>query len=304
MQNRITVEQLYQGWQFKFREGYEQAAEKLWYQQLTDRVDSVKTAEKYPWTSGVPAMREFKGDRDWHRLSAHMYTLQNRAREASLAINKYDVDDGELISLAREFEQLGQNAALDPNYMLRDVINAGCNTIGPDGVAFFSQNHPGPKGTTWSNLDPAGGQTPWMLVDLNQVIKPFIFQMRQEPMLQGFMDPRDPNVRDKKEYWFTIDGRWAVGYGAPHTVFVSFQPFTRANLYAAMEAMNAYQNMSGIYREVEATHVCFPPSLRATVDTIIGQKTIIDTTASTKSGDNTLFESVQRFKIRGMNIAA
>lgn len=52
----------------------------------------------------------------------------------------------------------------------------------------------------------------WYLLALDQPVKPFIFQMRQEPQFTALDRLTDPEVFMKKRLMYGVDGRWAAGY--------------------------------------------------------------------------------------------
>lgn len=53
----------------------------------------------------------------------------------------------------------------------------------------------------------------WYLLALDQPVKPFIFQMRQEPQFTALDKLTDPQVFMNKSLMYGIDARFAAGYG-------------------------------------------------------------------------------------------
>lgn len=61
----------------------------------------------------------------------------------------------------------------------------------------------------------AGEDTTWYLLDLNEFVKPFIYQQRKAPQFQVKDRPDDDNVFWQKEFIYGWDSRGAMGYSFP-----------------------------------------------------------------------------------------
>lgn len=55
----------------------------------------------------------------------------------------------------------------------------------------------------------------WYLVANDMPIRPFIWQLRQAPVMVSLTNPTDPNVVHMKEYIYASDSRGAAGYSLP-----------------------------------------------------------------------------------------
>lgn len=53
----------------------------------------------------------------------------------------------------------------------------------------------------------------WFLLQTNGVLKPLIWQVRQEPEFQGMTDPNSENVFKKDEFLYGVKARGNVGFG-------------------------------------------------------------------------------------------
>lgn len=62
----------------------------------------------------------------------------------------------------------------------------------------------------------AGQDTTWYLLDTTQVVRPFLFQLRQTPQFVYRNRPDDSNVFYKKEFIFGADARAGFGYSFPY----------------------------------------------------------------------------------------
>ena len=76
----------------------------------------------------------------------------------------------------------GDNADYDDFYAIPiglGELKNGTVDLCYDGQPFFNANHPVGTGVV-SNIDSAGGGDYWYLLDTRNVIKPIVFQMRQD----------------------------------------------------------------------------------------------------------------------------
>lgn len=62
----------------------------------------------------------------------------------------------------------------------------------------------------------ANDATSWYLLDMTQVVKPFIFQLRQAPLFVFKNKPDDSNLFYRKKFVFGVDARAAAGYSLPY----------------------------------------------------------------------------------------
>ncbi len=67
----------------------------------------------------------------------------------------------------------------------------------------------------------AGAATTWYLFDTTQVVKPFVFQLRQAPEFAYLNKPTDPNVFWDREFIFGVSARGAATTGLPFLAYKS-----------------------------------------------------------------------------------
>lgn len=79
------------------------------------------------------------------------------------------------------------------------------------------------KGTARLEVWPllAASEHAWFLMDVGQVIKPFIFQMEKETQFHNADDPNSLEVMLKKRFIHQAEGRYNVGYGLPELAWGS-----------------------------------------------------------------------------------
>lgn len=67
----------------------------------------------------------------------------------------------------------------------------------------------------------AGSATTWYLFDVSQVIKPFVFQLREAPTFAYLNKPTDPNVFWERNFIFGVHARGAATTGLPFLAYKS-----------------------------------------------------------------------------------
>jgi phage major head subunit gpT-like protein len=129
----------------------------------------------------------------------------------------------------------GQPLAVNPTLLIvppaleeaaRIILNA-------DFIASFVQGNStaGNVGTTqniWKGSadllvipELAGADTTWYLADTSEVIKPFVFQLRQAPEFAYLNRPTDPNVFWDKSFIFGVSARGAASTALPFLMYKS-----------------------------------------------------------------------------------
>lgn len=122
--------------------------------QLATVVSSTHSIETYGWMQRLLAMREWIGPRVKQGLQTQAYTLKNRTFEATLAVDKEEIEDDSLGLFEPRAKELGRIAARIWFQLLIDALAAGTTALGFDGVAFFSGSHPlNPAIAPQSNLN-------------------------------------------------------------------------------------------------------------------------------------------------------
>jgi phage major head subunit gpT-like protein len=124
--------------------------------QLATVVSSTHSIETYGWMQRLLAMREWIGPRVKQGLQTQAYTLKNKTFEATLAVDKEEIEDDSLGLFEPRARELGRIAARIWFQLLVDALAAGTSALGFDGVAFFSASHPLNPAGVQSNLDIGG----------------------------------------------------------------------------------------------------------------------------------------------------
>jgi len=229
--------------------------------QLAMRVDSTGKSIDYKWLGAFPMMREWLGDRVVKDLAAYHYELTNKDYEATIGVERDDILDDNLGVYTPMVESLADAAMRHRDKLLYALIAAGGAAECYDGQNFFDTDHP-MGSSTFGNFD-SGASAAWYLLDLSRPVKPFIMQMRQEPVLVSQVDPKDPSVFMRKQFLYGVDDRKAVGYGLPQLAYKSTQALNSTYFGSARAAMMAFTDDQGEPLAVIGTHVLVGPSNEA-----------------------------------------
>jgi phage major head subunit gpT-like protein len=106
---------------------------------------SNRSGEKYGWIGNMPGVREWLGERQFSELRAANFTIENKHWESSLLIKKTDLADDNLGQYGPVLEQMGIEAAMHPDELFFNVLEAGESTACFDGQFFFDTDH------SWGN---------------------------------------------------------------------------------------------------------------------------------------------------------
>lgn len=228
------------------------------YTQLATVINSTASEETYGWLGSIPKLREWIGDRHVHGLSASGYAIKNRKFELTLAVSKDDIIYDKLGLYTPRFQMMGNSAALHPDEVTFDLINAADALECYDGQNFFDTDHPvGKPGSTVSVSNWGGGSGEmWILADLSKPLKPFIFQKVGE---YQFVPKEDPKTSDRvfmrDEFMYGTDVRAAAGFGFWQMAYGSKQTLDAAALQAAFTAMKDFTDDEGRKLNIKPTHL-------------------------------------------------
>lgn len=137
-----------------FTKGFEQA--KPTYPELVTEVPSTGDSNVYDFVLGIPAVREWIGERQIQNLKVWDYTLRNKTWEDSVGIPREAYEDDSLGLFKPQFAMLGNQMSLHPDVLLAELL-ANAFTVGLcyDGKAFIATNHPLKTGTLSNKVSGA-----------------------------------------------------------------------------------------------------------------------------------------------------
>lgn len=118
-----------------------QAAEPEW-DKIAMKVTSGSSENRYKWMERFPAMRKWVGEKVVKQLKGQGYTIINDDFEATIEVDRNDIEDDTLGIYGPEAEMAGYSAAHLPDELVFDLVNAGFVELGYDGQPFFDTDHP------------------------------------------------------------------------------------------------------------------------------------------------------------------
>ncbi|MFQ2020670.1 Mu-like prophage major head subunit gpT family protein [Aeromonas veronii] len=240
------------------------------YTKIATVIKSTTKSNTYGWLGKFPSLRKWVGDRVIESMKAHGYQIVNEDFEATVAVDRNDIEDDELGIYAPLFQEMGLAAGIHPDELCFGLLGAGFSTPCYDGQYFFDTDHPVyPKadGTGTPVLSAnlvvdAGYQgEPWFLLDTSRALKPVIFQDRKPPQLIAMTKVDDEAVFTRKEFRYGVDCRDAAGFGFWQLAFANKRALTPDNLWDSFSKMREFQADGGRKLGVKATLLVVPPSL-------------------------------------------
>jgi len=235
-------------------------------ERIATRVPSSQKEQTYGWLGELPDVREWIGDRVIQNLSESDYTIKEKKFELTLGVDRDDIETDNLGHYAMRFEQMGRSTVAKPEQLIWGLLAAGFTTECYDGQYFFDADHPvlDAAGEPQSVSNTGGGSgTPWFLMDVSQVIKPIILQVRKEFEFVSKDRSDDENTFMRNEYLYGADARMNVGYGFWQFAYGSKQTLD-ASAYAA--GRSALMGMKGDYGRplgIMPNLLVVPPSLES-----------------------------------------
>lgn len=221
----------------------------------------------YKWLGDFPMMREWVGDRVIKDLSAFKYEITNKDYEATVEVDRNDIEDDQIGVYTPMIQGLGAAARQHPDLLVFALLKAGFATACYDGQYFFDDDHQ-VAGASVSN-DAGGSGEPWFLMDLSRPLKPIILQIRKRPEFVSMDRPDDENVFMRKKFRYGVDDRKNVGFGLWQLAYGSKQTLDATAYAAARAAMMSYTNDNLVPLGIMPTHLVVGPTLESSGRAII-----------------------------------
>jgi phage major head subunit gpT-like protein len=147
--NANTIQAVFLNLNASFNNAFE-AAPVVW-DRLAMLVPSGSRENVYAWLENFPRMRRWIGEKELKALIAHGYTVENNDFEATVEVDRNDIEDDNLGIYAPMAQSAGYSAKQLPDEIIFEVINGAFETSCYDGQTFFSAAHP-VQGQPWSNV--------------------------------------------------------------------------------------------------------------------------------------------------------
>jgi phage major head subunit gpT-like protein len=255
--NQASLQAIYQGFRTIFNEAFEGV--KPMYQKVAMVVPSSVREETYAWLGAFPKMREWVGERHVKNLEMQSYSIKNKDWEATIEVDRNDMEDDSIGVYRPIIAELGRSAAAHGDELVFGLMALGFTTECYDGQYFFDTDHP-VGGETVSNHGGGAGAA-WYLLDVSRAIKPLIFQSRREVEFVSKDKPDDENVFMRKKYIYGVDRRDNAGFGLWQMAYSSKDTLNAANYASARAAMMGFKDEEGRPLGIAPNLLVVPPSL-------------------------------------------
>jgi len=249
------------------------------YKKLVTIVPSTTAQNTYAWMGKFPKLRKWIGARVVKSMSEHGYAITNEKFESTLGIDRTDIEDDNL-GVYRPLAQAEADAVVDFfNLEVFNLLKNGFAALCYDGQNFFDTDHPiypnedgtGVAVATSNIITPAAAGTPWYLVNLEGVLRPFILQQRSAPEFDELTDPKSDSVFTNDQFQFGIRYRGSFGYGFWQQAVASKDTLNAANFVSAKNRMAGFTADGGAPLGIRPTHLVVPQSLEATAKELLKQ---------------------------------
>lgn len=267
--NQSVLSGIYQSFSTIFNQAFEGAPAQ--WPLVAMEAPSAGRSVDYKWLGDFPMMKEWLGDRVIKDLSGFRYEIVNKDYEATVEVDRNDIEDDLIGVYTPMIQGLGVAARQHPDMLVWALLNAGFTTACFDGQYFFDTDHP-VAGASVSNTGGGAG-TGWFLLDLSRPIKPIILQVRKRPEFVAMDKPDDENAFMRKKYRYGVDDRKNVGYGLWQLAYGSKQTLDATAYAAARAAMMSFKNDEGVPLGVTPTHLVVPPTLESAGRSVVSVAT-------------------------------
>ena len=264
------------GLQKSFKDAYAGMREENFYLQIASVVPSTTASNTYDWLGDFPMLREWVGARVVKDMKASAYQISNRLFEATLGVQRVQIEDDQYGHYSTVAVSMGQEAAQHPDRMISDLLAAGFATACYDGQYFFDTDHPvyanadGTGAVTTASNFVAGAGGAWYLLDTSKALKPFIFQERTKPEMETkFSAATSDNVFNLDQYQWGIRYRCNAGYGFWQMARASKEALTKETFEAGRTAMRQLKGDGGRPLGIQPRILLVPASLESAARALV-----------------------------------
>lgn len=147
--NSAALQSIFKGFKTLFNEAF--AGAKPLYDKIATVVPSTAKSEEYGWLGAFPRLRKWVGDRVINSLAAHGYTIKNESWEATVEVNRDDIEDDAYGVYTPMIKELGRSAATHADEVVFGLLAKGFTEPCYDGQYFFDSDHKDEDGPVQSN---------------------------------------------------------------------------------------------------------------------------------------------------------
>lgn len=121
---------------------------------IATTIPSSTKLNTYGWLGDFPTMREWIGEREIQNLEEKEYNIVNKHYEATVSVNRDDVEDDNLGIYTVKVQMMGNEARFHQDILVMSQMKNGFTGTCYDDKPFFAENHPVGDGT-YSNKGTA-----------------------------------------------------------------------------------------------------------------------------------------------------
>lgn len=116
------------------------AAPSVW-DKIAMKVPSGSSINDYKWLSNFPRMRKWIGEKAVKALAAFKYTITNDDWEATIEVDRNDIEDDTLGMYGPQAQMAGMSAKQLPDEIVMDLVSGGFTNLCFDGQYFYDTDH-------------------------------------------------------------------------------------------------------------------------------------------------------------------
>ncbi|HUU82982.1 MAG TPA: Mu-like prophage major head subunit gpT family protein, partial [Phycisphaerae bacterium] len=112
-----------------------------YYGDLATRIQSNKDKETYRFLGSIPRVREWGTGRLAKDVNVESYDVENLKYEATLEVDRDEIDDDQTGQIRLRVNELAVNAATHPDWLIAQLLINGATAgyLSFDGLTFFQQ---------------------------------------------------------------------------------------------------------------------------------------------------------------------
>ncbi|AKU24831.1 head protein [Massilia sp. NR 4-1] len=138
--NRETLTNLFISLKTTFNNAFS-AAPSVW-ERVAMLVPSTSGQNDYAWLSKFPRMRKWIGEKNIKSLEGAKYSVVNDDWEATIEVDRNDVEDDNLGIYGPQAKMAGESAKQLPDEIVMELANKAFTTLCYDGQYFVDVDHP------------------------------------------------------------------------------------------------------------------------------------------------------------------
>lgn len=137
--NKDTLSNAFIGLKTTFNNAFA-AAPSTW-EKVAMKITSSTKQNDYAWLSNFPKMKAWVGDKNVKSLEAYKYSIPNIDWEATIEVDRNDIEDDQLGIYAPQAQMAGFSAKQLPDEIVFGLVNDGFASLCFDGQYFFDTDH-------------------------------------------------------------------------------------------------------------------------------------------------------------------